>query len=127
MEIFVRILVWILNRTYGRRTANSLYGQNPMDEVVLREYQEESESKRKDHLVEEFKSASVPVQGAVEYDEIKWESLTRVVETPAQFSFYSERNIVKVIAKSQFTNPREVVTLRRVIRRRVPESELLDD
>jgi hypothetical protein len=32
-----------------------------MDEVVLREHEEESKSKKKDHLVEEFKSAAAPL------------------------------------------------------------------
>jgi hypothetical protein len=130
MEIFVRILVWILNRTYRRQGA-SLYGASPMDEHVLQEYettrQAERNAERQQQVVAAFQSAAAPVQGAVEYDEIKWESLTRVVETPAEFTFYSEGNIVKVIAKSQFTRPREAATLRRVIRRRVAESDLLDD
>jgi hypothetical protein len=127
MEIFVRLFVWILNFTYGRRSPTSLYPQNPMDEVVLREHQEESASKRKDHLVEEFKSTAAPVQGTVDYGEIKWEAFSRIVETPERFTFYSGRNIAKVIAKPQFISRREVVALRRVIRRHVADSELLDD
>src|SRR6266849_10430862 len=97
MEIFVRLFVWILNLTYGRRGPPSLYPQNPMDEVVLREHEEESKSKKKDHLVEEFKSAAAPVQGTVDYDE----SFSRVAETPEQFTFYSARSVAKVVEKSK--------------------------
>jgi hypothetical protein len=127
MEIFVRLFVWILNFTYGRRGGSTLYGQNPMDEVLLREHQEESESKRKDRLVEEFKSAAAPVQGAVDYEEMKWESFSRVVETPEQFLFYSDRSMAKVMAKSSFSSRQQVLALRRVIRRHVANGELLDD
>jgi YcxB-like protein len=127
MEIFVRLFVWILNFTYGQRRRSSLYGQNPMDEVLLREHQEESESKRKDRIVEDFKSAVAPVQGAVDYEEMKWESFSRVVETPEQFLFYSDRSLAKIIAKSSFSSRQQVLALRRVIRRHVANSELLGD
>jgi YcxB-like protein len=127
MEIFVRLFVWILNLTYGQRRGSSLYGQNPMDEVLLREHQEESESKRKDRIVEDFKSAVAPVQGAVDYEEMKWESFSRVVETPEQFLFYSDRSLAKIIAKSSFSSRQQVLALRRVIRRHVANSELLGD
>ncbi len=127
MEIFVRLFVWILNFTYGRRGERTLYGQNPMDEVLLREHQEESESKRKDRLVEEFKSAAAPVQGAVDYEEMKWESFSRVVETPERFLFYSDRSVAKIIAKTSFSSRQQLLALRRVIRRHVANSELLDD
>jgi len=93
----------------------------------MREHQEESESKRKDRLVEEFKSATAPVQGAVDYEEMKWESFSRVVETPEQFLFYSDRSVAKIIAKSSFFSRQQVLALRRVIRRHVANSELLDD
>jgi hypothetical protein len=127
MEIFVRLFVWILNYTYGRRGPTSLYSQSPMDEVLLREHQEENESKRKDHLIEEFKSAAAPVQGAVDYEGMKWESFSRVVETPEQFTFYAGRSIARLIAKSEFSDARQIAALRRVIRRHVADNELLDD
>ena len=127
MEIFVRLFVWILNLTYGRRGPTSLYPPNPMDEVVLREHGQESESKKKDHLVEQFKSAAAPVQGAVDYDEMKWESFSRVAETPEQFTFYDARTIAKVINKSKFSSRQELLTFRRMIRRHVRDNELLDD
>ena len=127
MEIFVRLFVWILNWTYGRHGGSTLYGQSPMDEVLLREHQEESESKRKDRRIEEFKSAAVPVQGAVDYEEMRWESFSRVVETPEQFFFYSDRSVAKIIAKSSFSSRQQVLALRRVIRRHLTNSELLDD
>src|SRR5258708_37675704 len=127
MEIFVRLFVWILNLTYGRRSPTSLYPQNPMDEVVLSEHEEESQSKKKDHLVEEFKSAAAPVQGTVDYDEMKWESFARVGETPEQFTFYSGRCIAKVVDKSKFSNRLELLTFRRMIRPDSAYSELLVD
>ena len=127
MEIFVRLFVWILNLTYGRRGPTSLYSQNPMDEVLLREHEQESESKKKDHLVEQFKSAAAPVQGTVDYDEMKWESFSRVAETPEQFTFYGARTITKVINKSKFSSRQELLTFRRMIRRHVADNELLHD
>jgi hypothetical protein len=126
MEIFVRLFIWILNYTYGRRGPTSLYTQSPMDEVLLRERQEEDELKRKDHLVEEFKSAAAPVPGAVDYEEMKWQSFSRAVETPEQFTFYRGRSIAKLIAKSEFPDARQIAALRRVIRRHVADYQLLD-
>ena len=127
MEIFVRIFVWILNHTYRRRKATGVVEQDPMIDVVLREQEEEAEAQRKNQIVEAFKSTATPVQGAVNYDELKWELFSRVVETPAEFAFLSGRNIAKVIAKSEFFSPQEIRALRRVIRRQVAECVLLDD
>ena len=130
MEIFVRILVWVLNRTYRRQGA-SLYGANPMDEHVLQEYeitrQEERNAERQQHVVTSFHSAASPVQGAVDYSDMRWDSFSRAIETQEQFSFYSGRGISKVIEKKHFTNRQELLALRRMIRRHVPGSELLDD
>ena len=130
MEIFVRILVWILNRTHRRQGA-SLYGANPMDEHVLQEYeiarQEERNSERQQKVVATFESSAAPVQGAVEYSDMRWDSFSRVVETPEQFTFYSGRGIAKVIEKKQFTSRQELLTFRRMIRRHVGDNELLHD
>lgn len=130
MEIFIRLLVWILNRTYRRQGA-SLFGTNPMDEHVLQEYeiarQEERNAERQQQVVATFQSAAAPVQGAVDYADMPWESFSRAAETPEQFTFYSGRGIGKVIEKKQFTNRQELLTLRRMIRRHVAVSELLDD
>jgi hypothetical protein len=100
---------------------------DPMDEIVTRQYEEERKSKRTDQIVESFKSATAPVHGAVDYDEMKWESFARVVETPEQFVFYGERSVQKIIAKSEFFNRQEIGTLRRMIRRHVRDCELRDD
>ena len=127
MEIFVRLFVWILNHTYRRPKATGVVEQDPMIDVVLREQEEEAEAQRKNQIVEAFKSTASPVQGAVNYDELKWELFSRVVETPAEFAFLSGRNIAKVIAKSEFSSPQEIRALRRVIRRQVAECVLLDD
>jgi hypothetical protein len=127
MEIFVRLFVWILNLTYGRRGPASLYPQNPMDEVVLREHEEESKSKKKDHAVEEFKSAAAPVPGTVDYGEMKWESFSRVAEAPEQFTFYSARSVAKVVEKSKVSSRQELLTFRRMIRRHIADNELLHD
>ena len=63
---------------------------------------------------------------AVDYEEMKWESFSRVVETPEQFLFYSDRSLAKIIAKSSFSSQQQVLALRRVSRRHVANSELLD-
>jgi hypothetical protein len=131
MEIFIRLFLWILNRTYGRQNAPSLYGSNPMDEKVLLDLEEsrqlEREAQLQTRIVENFKSTASAVQGAVDYGEMKWDSFVKVVETPEQFVFYGERSVQKIIAKSVFGDRREIVTLRRVIRRQVRECELRND
>ena len=75
----------------------------------------------------DFESTVTPVEGVVDYHEIKWESFSQVIETSERFTFYSGRSISKVIAKSQFSDHQEVAALRLVIRRHVENSELLDD
>jgi len=129
MEFFVRMFVWILNRTYPRPGA-SLYGANPMDEHVLREYevarQQERNAERQQQVVATFQSATAPVQGAVDYSEMPWDSFSRAVETPEQFRFYSGRGIAKVIEKKEFASRQELLTFRRMIRRHVADNELLD-
>jgi len=127
MEIFVRLFLWILNYTYGRRGGNTLFRTSAMDEVLLSEHNKEHEEKRKDLIVEEFKSTAEPAQGAVDYGEMSWASFTSVIETPEQLTFYSGRNIVKVIAKRELSDGRQLAALRRVIRRNVSNSELSDD
>lgn len=127
MEILIRFFLWMLRYTYGRRGGSAAYGSSAMDQVLLSEYDKEREEKRKDHIVEEFKSVAAPVQGAVDYADMKWDSFTRVVETPEQFEFYCGRNIAKVIAKSDIPDTRQLVALRRVIRRNVADTELVDN
>ena len=131
MEIFVRLFIWILNRTYGRRGSTSVYGSNPMDEHVLQEYeiarQAERNAERQQQAVAAFKSTVSPVQGAIDYGEMQWESFSKVIESPERFTFFSGRNIAKVIEKAQFTNRQELLALRRMIRRHVANNELLDD
>jgi len=127
MEIFVRLFLWILKYTYGRRGGSTLYGPSALDEVLLSEHEKEREEKRKDHIVEEFRSSAEPAPGAVDYGELSWASFTSVIETPEQFTFYSGRNIAKVIAKRELSDARQLAALRRVIRRNVANSELSDD
>jgi len=136
MEILIRLFVWILNRTYRQQGAGtslygSNYGSNPMDEKVLIEIEEsrrlEREAQRQNQIVESFKSTATPVQGAVEYGELNWDSYDSVVETPDQFVFCNSGSVQKVIAKSAFTSRQEIVTLRRVIRRRIRNCEQRDE
>lgn len=131
MEILIRLFVWILNRTYRRNEPAPLYGSNPMDETVLLEIEEsrrlEREAQRLGKIVASFKSTATPVQGAVDYGELNWDSYDRIVETLEQFVFYNGRSVQKTLAKSAFTNHQEVVTLRRVIHRYIPNSELRED
>ena len=75
----------------------------------------------------DFVSIAVPVEGAVNYSEIKWETFTSVTETPEQFVFYNGKSVALVIHKSRFKDRLELLTLRRVIRRHVANIELLDD
>jgi hypothetical protein len=127
MEIFVRVFVWILNRIYGRGGANAKVRQNPLDEMVLRQYDQERRSKRTDQIVEDFKSSTEPVRGAVDYDGLKWDSFNKAIETSEQFVFYYGPSVRKTIAKSEFSSRQEIVTLRRVIRRHVGDCELRND
>jgi len=126
MELFIRLLVWILNYTYPSRRTGAASAQSALDEAVLRKHQEESEARRKDQLVENFKSDTTPFPGAVDYQEMKWDSFSRVVETQEQFVFYGERSVAKTIPKIGFSTGLELVTLRRMIRRHVRDHRLLD-
>jgi YcxB-like protein len=121
MEIFVRLLVWILNHTYP--SGRSGTSQSALDEAVLRESREESEARRKDQLVRNFTSTAIREQGAVDYHDMNWESFSRVVETPEKFVFYGGRSVAKTIPKSAFSKRPEVATLRRMIRRRMADYE----
>ena len=129
MELLIRLFVWILNRTYRRNMPNSLYGVNPVDQTVLLEYEAsrelEREAQRQTQIVDTFHSTATPQQGAVDYPSMDWHLFTSAVETPALFTFYSGRGIAKVIEKSQFINPQELVTFRRMVRRYVTNSQLL--
>jgi hypothetical protein len=127
MEIFVRLFVWILNLVYGRGGSNVVVGQDPMDKVVERQYDEERKSKRRDQIVEGFKSSTDRVHGAVDYDELKWDSFKKAIETPEQFVFYDGHSVQKIIRKSEFSSRQETVTLRRVIRRYLSDCDLRDD
>jgi hypothetical protein len=127
MEIFVRLFIWILNHTYRRPKWTGVVEQDPMVEVLLREHEEQAEAQRKDQIIAHFKSDTAPVRGVIDYDELKKESFSRVAETPAEFTFYSGNNLAKVIAKSEFSSRQEIRALRRVIRRQIADSELLDD
>jgi hypothetical protein len=127
MEIFVRLFIWILNHTYRRPKSTGVVEQDPMVEVLLREHEEQAEAQRKDQIIAHFKSDTAPVRGVIDYDELEWKSFSRVVETPAEFTFYSGKNLAKVIAKSEFSSRQEIRALRRVIRRQIADSELLDD
>jgi hypothetical protein len=127
MEIFVRLFVWILNHTYRRPKASGVVEQDPMVEVLLREHEEQAEAQRKDQIVAHFKSNSAPVHGVIDYDELKWESFSRVIETPAEFTFYSGKNLAKHIAKSEFSSRQEIRAFRRLVRRQIADSALLSD
>jgi hypothetical protein len=95
-------------------------------EKVWNEAERDSKTEQRVAPEVDFVSTAVPVEGAVDYREMKWESFSRVVETPEQFTFYSGRSIAKVIPKPHFKDHREIVALRRVIRRHVAANELLD-
>jgi len=58
---------------------------------------------------------------------MKWESFSRVAETPKQFTFYSARSVAKVVEKSKFSRRQELLTFRRMIRRHIADNELLHD
>src|SRR5262249_27457938 len=123
---------WILNRTYGRQDASSLHGTHATDQTVLLEFEElrrrERDAQRQTQIVESFKSSAPAVQGAVDYDDLKWDSYNRAVETADQFGFYNSRSVQqKIIAKSAFTSRQEIVTLRRVIKRHLRNCELRND
>ena len=75
----------------------------------------------------DFVSTAAPVEGAVNYNEMKWDTFTSITETPEQFAFYNGKSIALVIRKSRFKDRLELLTLRRVIRRHVANNELLDD
>jgi len=109
----------------------SIYGVNPVDQAALMEYDAsralEREEQRQDQIVQTFHSTTTPQAGAIDYASIDWHLFSSAVETPAQFTFYSERSIAKVIEKTQFTNPQELATFRRVVRRYVADCQLLPE
>ena len=73
----------------------------------------------------DFVSTAVPVEGAVNYNEMKWDTFTSITETPEQFTFYGARTVAKVIEKSKFSSRQELLTFRRMIRRHIADNELL--
>jgi hypothetical protein len=87
------------------------------------------DSKTNSHVAPEvdFQSTAVPVEGAVDYDEMKWDTYSSVIETPEQFVFYSGKSLALILRRSKFKDHQEIVALRRVIRRHVANNELLDD
>lgn len=129
MEVLVRLLVWVLDLLYGPWGGWTVKAvtQDPMDEIVRQQYEDERKAKRTDQIVAAFKSTTAPVPGAVDYDELKWDSYEKAVETPEHFLLYNGQSVQKIIAKSAFSNRQELVTLRRVIRRHVSDCELRDD
>ena len=108
-------------------------GAYPIDEFARetnRVWNEaDRDSKTNDRAAPEvdFVSTAVPMEGAVNYKEMKWDTFTSVSETPEQFAFYSGKSAALVIRKSRFKDRLELLTLRRVIRRHVANNELLDD
>ena len=68
MEILIRLFLWILNRTFGRQNAASLYGSNPMDEKLLLDLEEsrqlEREAQLQTQIVENFKSTASAVHAS---------------------------------------------------------------
>jgi hypothetical protein len=121
-----RVLLSFLCESVGLRARYFRAYTDPL-EKVWNEADRDSKTPQRVAPEVDFVSTAAPVEGAVDYREMKREAFSRVTETPDQFTFYSGRNIAKVIAKPQFTNHREVVALRRVIRRNVANNELLDD
>jgi hypothetical protein len=108
-------------------------GTYPIDEFAretTRVWDEaDRDSKTNDRAAPEvdFVSTAVPVGGAVNYNEMKWDTFTSATETPERFTFYSGKSAALVIRKSRFTDRLELLTRRRVIRRHVANNELLDD
>jgi len=75
----------------------------------------------------DFVSSAVPVQGTVNYAEMKWDEYTSAVESADRLTFYVGRSTALEIRKSDFADHHQLEALRRVIRRRVAECQLLDD
>ena len=75
----------------------------------------------------DFVSTAVPVQGTVNYADLKWDDCASVKENTDEFSFYDGKTLLLRIRKSNFKNHGEIQALRRVIRRRVTSRELQDD
>ena len=127
MEIFVRILVRILDWLYGPRSSMQGTGVDPVTDALFRKYDEDAKDQNLQTTAEKFVPDAVPVAGTVNYNEMKWDAYSRVTETPEQFSFYNGQSLALILRRSQFRDHREVLTLRRMIRRYVPASELLND
>ncbi len=126
MDMFARLFVKLLNYTYGKKPKPVDEQRDPLVDDVLHRADEEIEGHRRQQIVDSFKStASPPQPGAIDYEGISWNLFTSALETPSQFTFYSNRNIAKVIEKSAFTNPQELATFRRMVRRYVANSQLL--
>ena len=126
MAMLFRVLFSFLCEAFGLHARYFRAYTEPL-EKVWNEADRDSKVAQRVAPEVDFLSTAVPVEGAVDYSEMKWEAFSHVVETQKEFTFYSGRNIAKVIAKPQFTDHREVLALRRVIRRYVSDNELLDD
>ena len=127
MELFARVFVKLLNATYGKKPRPADEQRQPLVDDTLRHADEVIEGERRQKIVDSFKSTAIPYQGAIDYESFSWATFTRAVETPSQFTFYSARGIAKIIEKSSFTNPLELATFRRVIRRQIADCKLLPD
>src|SRR5260370_42085321 len=78
------------------------HGAYPIDEFA-RETQRgwieaDSDAKTNSRVAPEvdFVSTAVPVEGAVTYNKMKWETFTSITETPEQFAFYNRKSIPRV-------------------------------
>jgi len=125
MDILVRLFVKLLDYAYGKKPKPVDYERDPLTEEILKQADEEAQAKKRQQIVEAFQSTAAAVQGAIDYADIQWHLFSRAVETPVQFTFYCDRSIAKVIEKSRFTNPQELATFRRMVRRHVANSTLL--
>lgn len=121
MEFLIKLLRWILNYSYKKPKPTP---EETQADAILSEHQAAMDNELKERMIAEFKSTAVPEQGAIDYGEMKWESYTRVVETPDQFTFYSGANVARVIRKNELSDARQQAALRRVVRRNVADSEL---
>jgi hypothetical protein len=94
---------------------------------VWKEADQDAKTPRRVAPEVDFQSGATPVDGAVDYGGMKWDAYSKVIETAEQFLFYCGRSLAIVIRKSSFKERQEILALRRVTHRRVPDSELLDD
>jgi hypothetical protein len=60
----------------------------------------------------------------VNYNEVKWDTFTRITETPGQFAFYNGKSIALVIRKSRFNDRLELLKAAAGDSRHVANNEL---